>query len=97
MSKVKNIYAPLKNFVDYAVTNWDKANQQSVKMAAENTYHYFNESALYDIKDYCLHLAEAFLKEGELVADNEAFKLVNAFNQAVKEGICRREHEPVKS
>jgi len=42
MSKVKNIYAPLKNFVDYAVTNWDKANQQSVKMAAENTYHYFN-------------------------------------------------------
>jgi hypothetical protein len=98
MSKVKNIYAPLKNFVDYAVTNWDKANQQSVKMAAENTYHYFNESALYDIKDYCLHLAEAFLKEGELVADNEAFKLVNAFNQAVKEeGICRRECEPVKS
>jgi hypothetical protein len=98
MSKVKNIYAPLKNFVDYAVTNWDKANQQSVKMAAENTYHYFNESALYDVKDYCLHLAEAFLKEGELVADNEAFKLVNAFNQAVKEeGICRREREPVKS
>ena len=46
MSKVKNIYALLKNFVDYAVTNWDKANQQSVKMAAENTYHYFNESAL---------------------------------------------------
>jgi hypothetical protein len=32
------------------------------------------------------------------VADNEAFKLVNAFNQAVKEeGICRREREPVKS
>ena len=88
MSKVKNIYAPLKNFVDYAVTNWDKANQQSVKMAAENTYHYFNESALYDVKDYCLHLAEAFLKEGELVADNEAFKLVNAFNQAVKEAQC---------
>jgi hypothetical protein len=88
MSKVKNIYAPLKNFVDYAMTNWDKANQQSVKMAAENTYHYFNESALYDVKDYCLHLAEAFLKEGELVADNEAFKLVNAFNQAVKEAQC---------
>ena len=88
MSKVKNIYTPLKNFVDYAVTNWDKANQQAVKTAAENTYHYFNESALYDVKDYCLHLAEAFLKEGELVADNEAIKLVNAFNQAVKDAQC---------
>lgn len=88
MSKVKNIYTPLKNFVDYVVTNWDKANQASVKMAAENTYHYFNESALYDVKDYCLHLAEAFLKEDELVTDNEAFKLVNAFNQAVKDAQC---------
>ena len=88
MSKVKNIYAPLKTFVDYAVTNWDKANQESLKTAAENTYHYFNESALYDVKDYCLHLAEAFLKEGENVADNEAFKLVNAFDKAVKEAQC---------
>ena len=72
-------------------------NSHFFNRTGRNTYHYFNESALYDIKDYCLHLAEAFLKEGELVADNEAFKLVNAFNQAVKEGICRREHEPVKS
>ena len=88
MSKVKNIYAPLKTFVDYAVTNWDKANQESLKTAAENTYHYFNESAFYDVKDYCLHLAEAFLKEGENVADNEAFKLVNAFDKAVKEAQC---------
>ena len=59
-----------------------------MKMAAENTYHYFNESALYDVKDYCLHLAEAFLKEDELVADNEAFKLVNAFDKAVKDAQC---------
>jgi hypothetical protein len=88
MIKVKNIYAPLKTFADYAVTNWDKANQESLKTAAENTYHYFNESALYDVKDYCLHLAEAFLKEGENVADNEAFKLVNAFDKAVKEAQC---------
>ena len=88
MSKVKNIYAPLKNFVDYAVTNWDKANQQSVKMAAENTYHYYNASALYDVKDYCRHLAEAFVQEGETVADNEAVKLVNAFDQAVKDAQC---------
>jgi hypothetical protein len=88
MSKVKNIYAPLKNFVDYVEKNWSNANQQSVKTAAENTYHYFNESALYDVKDYCLHLAEAFLKEGEVVADNEAFKLVNAFDDAVKAAQC---------
>ena len=88
MSKVKNIYTPLKNFVDYAVTNWDKANQKAVKTAAENTYHYFNESALYDVKDYCLHLAEAFLKEGEVVADNEAVKLANAFDKAVKDAQC---------
>jgi hypothetical protein len=88
MNKLKNVYTPLKNFVDYVEKNWSKARQTAVKMAAENTYHYFNESALYDVKDYCLHLAEAFLKEDELVADNEAFKLVNAFNQAVKEAQC---------
>jgi hypothetical protein len=49
-------------------------------MAAEGTYHYFNESALYDVMDYCLHLAEAFVKEGELVADNEAFSIFRIFN-----------------
>lgn len=76
MSKVKDIYAPLKNFVDYVENNWDNANQEFVKKAAEDCYHYFNESALYDVKDYCLHLAEAFVKEGEEVKDNEAFKLL---------------------
>ena len=88
MSKLKNVYTPLKNFVDYVEKNWSKARQTAVKMAAENTYHYFNESALYDVKDYCLHLAEAFLKEDEVVADNEAVKLVAAFDQAVKDAQC---------
>ena len=88
MSKVKNIYAPLKNFVDYVEQNWSNADPEYVKKAAEGTYHYFNEIALYDVKDYCLHLAEAFLKEGEVVADNEAFKLLDAFDKAVKEAQC---------
>lgn len=88
MSKVKNIYTPLKNFVDYVEKNWNNANQASLKKAAEDCYHYFNESALYDVKDYCLHLAEAFLQEDEDVANNEAFKLVDAFNKAVKEAQC---------
>ena len=88
MSKLKNVYTPLKNFVDYVEKNWSKARQTAVKMAAENTYHYYNESALYDVKDYCLHLAEAFLKEDEVVADNEAVKLVAAFDQAVKDAQC---------
>lgn len=88
MSKLKNIYTPLKNFVDYVEKNWSKANQAAVKKAAENTYHYYNASALYDVKDYCRHLAEAFVQEGETVADNEAVKLVNAFGQAVKDAQC---------
>ncbi len=88
MSKVKDIYTPLKNFVDYVETNWGNANQASVKKAAEDCYQYFNYSALYDVKDYCLHLAEAFLKEDEDVANNEAFKLVNAFDKAVKDAQC---------
>ena len=88
MSKLKNVYTPLKNIVDYVETNWSKANQKAVKTAAENTYQYFNESALYDVKDYCRHLAEAFVQEGETVADNEAVKLANAFDQAVKDAQC---------
>ncbi len=88
MSKVKNIYTPLKNFVDYVETNWGNANQASVKKAAEDCYQYFNYSALYDVKDYCLHLAEAFLQEDEDVANNEAFKLLAAFDKAVKEAQC---------
>ena len=88
MSKVKNIYAPLKTFVDYVENNWGNANQEFVKKAAEDCYHYFNESALYDVKDYCLHLAEAFVKEGEEVKDNEAFKLLAAFDKAVKDAQC---------
>ena len=88
MSKLQNVYTPLKNFVDYVEKNWSKARQTAVKTAAENTYHYFNESALYDVKDYCRHLAEAFVQEGETVADNEAVKLVNTFDKAVKDAQC---------
>ena len=88
MSKVKNIYTPLKNFVDYVESNWSNANQEYVKMAAEGTYHYYNESALYDVRDYCLHLAEAFIKENEDVANNQAFKLLAALDKAIDDAQC---------
>ena len=84
LAKLKNVWAPLKNVVDFLCDNYKAADSAKYEIPSREAYQYYNKSPKYDLMDYLALM----MGNGGPYETNEQYKaLYNTLDDALDAAI----------
>lgn len=84
LAKLKNVWAPLKNVVDFLCENYNSADSAKYEIPSREAYQYYNKSPKYDLMDYLALM----MGNGGPYENNEQYKaLYNALDDIMETAI----------
>ncbi len=87
LAKLKNVWAPLKNVVDFLCENYKAADSAKYEIPSREAYQYYNKAPKYDLMDYLALM----MGNGAPYENNEQYKaLYNALDDIMESGMWIR-------
>ena len=84
LAKLKNVWAPLKNVVDFLCENYKAADSAKYEIPSREAYQYYNKTPKYDLMDYLALM----MGNGGPYENNEQYKaLYNALDDIMETAI----------